>query len=88
VKDDAGSTGAAIAQATKTIEHANQALRDCEAYQKDLLELARRRIDLDLDDGVLVNYNKMGDAVETITGVNDAKGRTKVAGFDWVDWEW
>ncbi|TXF86311.1 BREX-1 system adenine-specific DNA-methyltransferase PglX [Neolewinella aurantiaca] len=88
VKDDAGSTAAAIAQARKTIEYANAALRDCEAYQKDLLELARRRIPLDLDDGVLVNYNKMGDAVETITGVNDAKGRKKVMGFDWVEWEW
>jgi len=88
VKDDAGSTAAASNAATKTIEYANQALRDCEAYQKDLLELARRRIDLDLDDGVLVNYNKMGDAVEVITGVNDAKGRKKVAGFDWVEWVW
>jgi hypothetical protein len=86
--DDAGSSASASNAARKTIETANAAIRDCEVYQKDLLELARRKIDLDLDDGVLVNYNKMGGAVETITGVNDAKGRSKVVGFDWVDWDW
>jgi hypothetical protein len=30
----------------------------------------------------------MGGAVEVIGGVNDAKGRKKVEGFDWVDWDW
>jgi hypothetical protein len=86
--DDAGSSASASNAARKTIETSNAAIRDCEVYQKDLLELARRKIDLDLDDGVLVNYNKMGGAVEVIGGVNDAKGRKKVEGFDWVDWEW
>jgi hypothetical protein len=86
--DDAGSSASASNAARKTIETANAAIRDCEVYQKDLLELARRKIDLDLDDGVLVNYNKMGGAVEVIGGVNDAKGRKKVEGFDWVDWDW
>jgi hypothetical protein len=86
--DDAGSSASASNAARKTIETANAAIRDCEVYQKDLLELARQRIDLDLDDGVLVNYNKMGGAVEVIGGVNDAKGRKKVEGFDWVDWDW
>jgi hypothetical protein len=88
VVDDAGSSASASNAARKTIETANAAIRDCEVYQKDLLELARQRIDLDLDDGVLVNYNKMGGAVEVIVGVNDAKGRKKVKGFDWVDWDW
>jgi hypothetical protein len=88
VVDDAGSSASASNAARKTIETANAAIRDCEVYQKDLLELARQRIDLDLDDGVLVNYNKMGGAVEVITGVNDVKGRKKVRGFDWVDWDW
>jgi hypothetical protein len=86
--DDAGSSASASNAARKTIETANAAIRDCEVYQKDLLELARQRIDLDLDDGVLVNYNKMGGAVEVIGGVNDVKGRKKVEGFDWVDWDW
>lgn len=88
VKDSATSSSSARAEADKTIEYAGKAIRDCEAYQKTLLDLARRRLELDLDDGVLVNYNKMGEVVETITGVNDAKGRKKVRGFDWVEFDW
>ena len=47
--------------------------------------LATKKLELNLDNGVLVNYNQMGDAVETVSGLNDAKTRKTVAGFDWVE---
>jgi antitoxin component YwqK of YwqJK toxin-antitoxin module len=40
---------------------------------------------LDLDDGVLVNYNKLGKAVAEVTGLNDKATKKKVKEFDWID---
>jgi len=76
-------------QADKDIQRYEAALLDCREYATNILQpLAARKLELDLDDGVLVNYNKMGKAVETISNMNDAKGRKKVMGFDWVDFDW
>ena len=59
---------------------------DCETYERDILFLlATDRIALNLDDGVLVNYNKFGKAVKEVKGLNDKKAKTKVRGFDWID---
>jgi len=34
-------------------------LNDCKEYEKEILyPLATERVEIDLDDGVLVNYNK------------------------------
>ena len=83
------ATGGDRAAARKTITDNRQAIADCKAYERDILyPLAQRRLELDLDDGVLVNYNKMGKAVLEIKGVNDAAKRKKVMAFDWVDVEW
>ena len=87
VKDDASSSASAVKKATDTIDYANAALRDCAEYQVTLLELARKRVELDLDDGVLVNYNRMGGAVVRVASLNDQKARGKVAGFEWVGYE-
>ena len=40
---------------------------------------------IDLDDGVLVNYNKFGQAIKEVKGLNDKKTKTKVRQFDWID---
>jgi hypothetical protein len=34
---------------------------------------------------VLVNYNKFGNAIKKVTGLNDAKAKEKVRKFDWID---
>ena len=55
-------------------------------YERDVLyPLATERIAIDLDDGVLVNYNKFGSAIKKVAGLNDVKAKAKVRGFDWID---
>jgi hypothetical protein len=45
-------------------------LRECEDYERDtLLPLAQSRLELDLDDGVKVNYLKLGEALAPIAGL-------------------
>ena len=45
-------------------------LRECEDYERDtLLPLAQARLELDLDDGVKVNYLKLGEALFPIAGL-------------------
>jgi type II restriction/modification system DNA methylase subunit YeeA len=73
------------AKARKEMDKLNLMLDDCRDYEEILFELASERIALDLDDGVLVNYNKMGKAVATVPGLNDKKAKDKVKKFDWID---
>jgi hypothetical protein len=55
-------------------------------YERDILRpLAIDRINIDLDDGVLVNYNKFGKAIQEVSGLNDTKTKKKVKEFDWID---
>jgi hypothetical protein len=55
-------------------------------YERDVLyPLATERIAIDLDDGVLVNYNKFGTAIKKVAGLNDEKAKNKVLKFDWID---
>ncbi|WP_026978647.1 BREX-1 system adenine-specific DNA-methyltransferase PglX [Flavobacterium tegetincola] len=55
-------------------------------YERDVIRpLAIDRISIDLDDGVLVNYNKFGTAIKAVAGLNDAKTKKKVREFDWID---
>ena len=53
------------------------------SYLPDPTEV--RNFALDLDDGVLVNYNKLGSAVAKVDGLNDKKTKEKVRKFDWID---
>jgi type II restriction/modification system DNA methylase subunit YeeA len=76
-------------EARKTIDKIDVMLTDLRDYERRILyPLAARKLELDLDDGVLVNYNKMGEAVLTVSGLNDAKARKKVQGFEWVEFDW
>lgn len=80
--------GTAVEQglARKRQDRLKEVLLDCEKYEYEILyPLAGDRIALDLDDGVLVNYNKFGKAIAPVAGLNDAKTKTKVRGFDWID---
>ncbi len=57
-------------QAADMWRRAAAQLQKCEDWERDmLLPLAQRRIDLDLHDGVKVNYLKLGDALAPIPGL-------------------
>jgi hypothetical protein len=73
-------------KAKKEIDKIDFKLADCKQYEAEILyPLASERIVLDLDEGVLVNYNKLGAAVELVPGLNDSKTKKKVKEFDWID---
>lgn len=74
------------AQALKETERIAKVLMELQEYEHDILyPLATQRINIDLDDGVLVNYNKFGKAVKPVPGLNDKATKKKVRGFDWID---
>lgn len=50
-----------------------------------LYPLAKERIAIELDDGVLVNYNKYGEAIKLVKGLNDKKTKDKLKTFYRVD---
>ena len=57
-------------QARKETDELQRALRECEEWEREvLLPLAQQRIELDLDDGVKVNYLKLGRALAPIPGL-------------------
>ena len=82
------ASGSATEQnkARKQIDKIDAMLADCRQYEVEILyPLASERIEIDLDDGVLVNYNKFGKAIALVDGLNDAKTKKKVKEFDWID---
>lgn len=73
-------------KAIKEIDKLDKMLLDCQEYEREILyKMATERISIDLDDGVLVNYNKFGKAVKLVKGLNDKKAKDKVKKFDWID---
>lgn len=73
-------------RARKEIDRIDIMLNDCKEYEKEILyPLATERVEIDLDDGVFVNYNKMGSAVAKVAGLNDKDAKKKVRKFDWID---
>lgn len=73
-------------QAAKELDKIKAILLELQEYERDILyPLATERIAIDLDDGVLVNYNKFGSAIKQMPGLNDKATKKKVKGFDWID---
>jgi len=73
-------------KAIKEIDNIEKMLVELHEYERDILyPLATERIEIDLDDGVLVNYNKFGKAVKEVNGLNDPATKKKVRQFDWID---
>ena len=56
---DNSSNSREIAAATKRKEKLIKQLKECRDYDEKLAHLALARIELDLDDGVKVNYRKL-----------------------------
>jgi hypothetical protein len=58
------------AEARKEADKTAKTLRECEEWErKTVLPLAQARIELDLDDGVRVNYLKLGEALAPVAGM-------------------
>jgi hypothetical protein len=56
--------------ARKEAEKISKVLKECQAWEQDsLLPLAQQRIELDLDDGVKVNYLKLQNVLAPIPGL-------------------
>ena len=57
--------------AIKEIEQLRDMIEELDQYESDILyPLATQRIEIDLDDGVKVNYSKFGRALQKITGLS------------------
>lgn len=75
-------------QAAKEKDKLKLVLLELQEYEREVLyPLATERISIDLDDGVLVNYNKFGKAIKEVKGLNDKKTKDKVKKFDWINAE-
>ncbi len=73
-------------KASKEKDKLRLVLLELQEYERDVLyPLATERIAIDLDDGVLVNYNRFGSAIKLVPGLNDNKAKEKVTKFDWID---
>ncbi|AMP93471.1 BREX-1 system adenine-specific DNA-methyltransferase PglX [Legionella pneumophila] len=59
-------------KAFKEIDKTNKILKELEEYERDILyPLAAEQLEIDLDDGVKVNYPKFGAALKKIKGLTD-----------------
>jgi hypothetical protein len=60
--------------AAKELTKLTKTLHECEEWERQtILPLAQARIELDLDDGVKVNYLKLGEALAPIPGLAAAE---------------
>ena len=86
VEVDPRASAGEKSRARKQMDTYKSILDELETWEREVIyPLASERIAIDLDDGVLVNYNKFGQAVKVVSGLNDAKAKKKVRGFDWID---
>ncbi len=58
-------------KAQKKLDITNKMITEMEEYERDVLyPLATKQIEIDLDDGVKVNYPKFGTALKKVTGLS------------------
>ncbi|EAZ99932.1 BREX-1 system adenine-specific DNA-methyltransferase PglX [Marinobacter sp. ELB17] len=71
VSISASASSAEKTKAIKDIEKISKIIVELGDYERDVLyPLATRQVEIDLDDGVKVNYPKFGDALKKITGLS------------------
>ncbi|QNM91182.1 BREX-1 system adenine-specific DNA-methyltransferase PglX [Aliarcobacter cryaerophilus] len=69
IKSDA--SGSEKTKALKEIENIKKMIKELREFEKDVLyPLATEKIEIDLDDGVKVNYPKFGSALKKIAGLD------------------
>ena len=72
VETSADSSPAAKTKALKDIEAMRKVIKELIEYEQEVLyPLATQKIELDLDDGVKVNYNKLGKALQKVAGLSE-----------------
>ncbi|RYQ42766.1 hypothetical protein PG2000B_0928 [Bifidobacterium pseudolongum subsp. globosum] len=75
-------TKAKTAKDLREADKLRKIVNECKAYEDDVLyPLATRNMPIDLDDGVLVNYLRMGKAVRAIPAIE--KKRKEVETWEW-----
>lgn len=75
-------TKAKTAKDLREADRLREIVNECKAYEDDVLyPLATRNMPIDLDDGVLVNYLRMGKAVSSIKAIE--KKRKDVETWEW-----
>ena len=58
-------------RALRQIENLNKMIEELEDYEREVLyPLATEQVEIDLDDGVKVNYGKFGKALKKVSGLN------------------
>ena len=60
-------------RATKEEAKLDKTLRELKEYERTLYNTATPQIPIDLDDGVLVNYNKFPGVLRKVTGLSGKK---------------
>jgi type II restriction/modification system DNA methylase subunit YeeA len=74
VERSAATTQRDKAQAVKEIAKIDKILNELRAYEDQVLyPLATQQVEIDLDDGVKVNYNKLGQALAHVRGLSEKK---------------
>ena len=74
VSISASATSGEKTRALKEIDKINKMNAEMEEYERDVLyPLATKQVEIDLDDGVKVNYNKFGFALKKITGLSQPR---------------
>jgi len=72
IKSDA--SGAEKTKALKEIENIKKMIKELREFEKDVLyPLATEKIEIDLDDGVKVNYPRFGSALKKIVGLDNGE---------------
>ena len=66
----AGASNREKAAALKEVARLDKVLKELAEYEAVLLDLARKQVQIDLDDGVKVNYAKFGAALRRVVGLN------------------
>jgi hypothetical protein len=70
--DSASASKSEKTQAIKDVAAIKKQLKELEDYEKTLFEVAARKIDIDLDDGVKHNYQLFGSVLRKIPGLEIA----------------
>lgn len=74
VEASSNATKTEKTRAIKEMVKLKKMINEIEAYEHDLLyPLATQKVEIDLDDGVKVNYNKIGAALKKVTGLTGKK---------------
>ncbi|OPY81708.1 MAG: N-6 DNA Methylase [Syntrophus sp. PtaU1.Bin005] len=74
VSISASSSQGEKTKALKEIEKINKMIAEMEEYEREVLyPLATEQVEIDLDDGVKVNYPKLGAALKKIVGLESAE---------------